>query len=69
MHVIFEQESASLRQFLVQIRRDERLKILTAPQPGRAKFGSGRLSERTSNAIASLEDHLVVHSFVANFRK
>jgi hypothetical protein len=40
MQVIFEQQSASLRQILAQIRLDDRLEIRTAPQLVHAEFRS-----------------------------
>jgi hypothetical protein len=69
VHVIFEQQPASLGQIPAKIRRDERLEILTAPQLVHVEFGSCRTSDRTPDALASLGNHLVVHVFVSNLRE
>jgi len=65
-HMVFEEQPASLRQILVQVRWNECLEILTAPELVDPEIGSGRRGHRTPDTINSLGNNLIVHVFVAN---
>jgi hypothetical protein len=69
VHVVLEQQPASLRQILAQIARDERLKILTAPQGVHAEVDGWCRGDRTPDAPTGAGNHLFVHVLVSNLRE
>src|ERR1019366_6207412 len=69
VHVVLEQQCASLRQLLPEISRDERLEIFTAAQRVRTEIRRRRSGNRVPDTLARLGNNLVVHLLISNLGK